>query len=221
VTPLKRALSLAGLDVEVDDDAQTRLEEFVELRAHWAQTHNLAGPQALASPWQSDVVDGLAVAVIMEPRLPLVDVGSGGGIPGLVVAAFAPDRVVLLVEPRAKRAAFLRTAAHALRLSQVTVVRDRWPLSRLQGPVQVVSRAVVSPLVWPSMALEGGTDVEGVIRMLAAERPTIQELEIERVRAVDYGSIHEGGRRVEYWSRIPVAHQSGSGGNEVSFDSSS
>jgi len=199
--PVDDALARAGLQVEVTDAAVRRLEAFIQLRADWAKTHNLAGPRALASPWQIDVVDGLAVFTVMAPSLPLVDVGAGGGIPGIIVAAMAPNQTVILVEPRAKRAAFLRTAVHALSLSKVRVLRSRWPLDHDLGPVQVVSRAVVSPESWPGLALQGGPNVEGVLRMLAADRPSVSHGDIELRRGVDYGAVIDGGRRVEYWGR--------------------
>jgi len=200
---LSKALARAGLAVEIDEGAADRLRRFVELRTDWAKTHNLAGPQALAEPWRIDVVDGLAVAQVLEPELPLVDVGAGGGIPGLVVAALDPQRPVFLVEPRAKRTAFLRTAAHRLSLANVRVLRARWPLPDSIGPAQVVSRAVVSPEQWPALALRGGESVEGVIRMLAAERPLVTLPALEMQRWVDYGTDSDGHRRVEFWARQP------------------
>ncbi len=198
---LSNALAHVGLDLEVKPDAAARLSDFIALRANWAKTHNLAGPVALAAPWRTDVVDGLAVCAVLDPSLPMVDVGAGGGIPGLIVAATEPDRPIFLVEPRAKRAAFLRTAVHSLGLANVTVVRARWPLDRPLGPVQVVSRAVVSPETWPALALEGGLEVQGVLRMLAAERPTVGALDIELERWVEYGAATQGPRRVAYWGR--------------------
>jgi 16S rRNA (guanine527-N7)-methyltransferase len=55
----------------------------------------------------------------------LVDLGSGGGVPGLVLAVSRPDLRVVLVESMAKRATFLREAVEALALADVTVVEDR------------------------------------------------------------------------------------------------
>lgn len=201
MNPLDEAIKSASLDVRVEPSAAKRLRAFVELRTKWSKTHNLAGPQALSAPWRIDVVDGLAVGAVMDPTLPLVDVGAGGGVPGLVVAALSPDLPVYLVEPRAKRAAFLRTAAHALDLVNVKVLRARWPLKRSVGPSQVVSRAVVSPARWPSLALEGGQDVVGVIRMLAAERPDMDATTLVCRKTLDYGRAIDGLRRVEYWAR--------------------
>jgi len=202
LSALRDALRGAGLSLEVHADAEARITRFLELRAHWARTHNLAGPRALSAPWRGDVIDGLAVSQVMAPGLPLVDVGAGGGVPGLVVAALDPARAVILVEPRAKRAAFLRTAAYALELSEVRVMRARWPLESSLGGHQVVSRAVVSPARWPSFALQGGPEVLGIIRMLAAHRPELEGLGVELRRAVDYTLDPDGDRRVEFWARV-------------------
>jgi len=73
--------------------------------------------------WERHILDSLAGAplVASEPPGSLVDVGSGGGLPGLVLALRDPDRVVHLIESHARRAGFLVAAATALDLSNVTV----------------------------------------------------------------------------------------------------
>ncbi|MCA9557260.1 MAG: class I SAM-dependent methyltransferase, partial [Myxococcales bacterium] len=125
---LERALERAALAFTPSDEAATRLAAFLELRARWSRTHNLSGPGSLDDPWSVDVVDGVAVARAASAELPLVDVGAGSGVPGLVVACLDPARPVAAVEPCTKRAALLRTAAQTLGLVGVRVERARWPI---------------------------------------------------------------------------------------------
>jgi 16S rRNA (guanine527-N7)-methyltransferase len=77
-----------------------------------------------------------------------VDVGAGAGAPGLPLALFSRGLTMTLVEPRAKRVAFLRTALGALQRLDVRIVRDR--SERLQtGSFDVaVSRATLGPDAW-------------------------------------------------------------------------
>lgn len=198
---LTALLRRSGLDWEVDAGSFARLRSFLELRNRWAETHNVGGPATRRDPWRTDVVDGVAVALALDPSLPLVDVGSGGGVPGLVIAAVWPDRAVLLVEPTAKRSAFLRTTARALGLDRVRVVRGRWPLP-LPAPAQLVSRAVVAPAAWPALAVAGGDPVRAFLRMLATERPPVTVPGFVRTAVVDYRGP-DAPRRVERWSRVP------------------
>lgn len=186
------------------DEGEARLEAFFELRRAWSKTHNVSGPRALADPWGADLVDGLAVAQVSPANNPLIDVGAGSGIPGLVVACVQPDRPVILVEPIAKRTAFLRSVATRLGLTSVRVERARWPIEVrgiADGRADVVSRAVVRPDTWPRLAVQGGTVVGGVIRMLAAQRPTCDLSGFVLAEAVDYRLGAQGDRRVERWAR--------------------
>lgn len=203
----------AGLPVELIDrwhseGAAERLAAFFEARRAWGGVHNLSGPRALHDPWGVDLVDGAAVAAICPPGRALVDVGAGSGVPGLVVACLEPDRPVFLVEPIAKRTAFLRSAAAQLGLKAVRVERGRWPLPGFaqrsglgDGAADVVSRAVVDPQDWPGLAAAGGPIVGGLIRMLAARRPPVTVPDFEAGRALDYDLGADGARRVERWVR--------------------
>ena len=199
----------AGLPVEPviawqSAGADTRLTDFFDLRARWASTHNLSGPRALGDPWGADLIDGLAAALVSPADRLLVDVGAGSGIPGLVVACVQPERPIVLVEPLAKRTAFLRSVTSRLGLSRVRVLRARWPAPLDQVETHgadVISRAVVDPAEWPSLAVRGGRVVGGVIRMLAARRPGFEPAGFTVDRAVDYDLGADGHRRIERWIR--------------------
>lgn len=199
-------LAAAGLSTAGFDEAGFgRLAAFFDARARWARTHNLSGPRALADPWAVDLIDGAAVAAVVPASERLVDVGAGSGVPGVVVACLDPGRSVVLVEPIAKRTAFLRGVLPLLGLTRVAVVRARWPVGGESaegwGPVQVVSRAVVDPAEWPALAVAGGEAVTGVVRMLAAKRPAFDLPGFVLAAAVDYSLGADGARRVERWCR--------------------
>lgn len=105
------------------------LAHYDELR-RWAPKVDLVGPAA-----GSEIVERhYAEALVALPWLPeascrLVDLGSGAGFPGLVLAAARPDFDVWLIEPRSRRAAFLAAAARRMRLSvRVLGVRVAAPL---------------------------------------------------------------------------------------------
>lgn len=184
--------------------AVERLRVFFDERCRWAGTHNLSGPRALDDPWGPDLIDGLAVALISPLEQMLVDVGAGSGIPGLVVACVQPDRPIVLVEPIAKRAAFLRSVVSRLGVRRVRVERARWPLDGLAASTEgadIVSRAVVDPADWPELAAKGGDIVGGVIRLLAARRPPCELDGFSRAAALDYDLGSSGPRRVERWAR--------------------
>lgn len=181
------------------------LQVFLELRAQWSKIHNLSGPDALRDPWSVDVPDALALEQLCEPGLALVDVGSGSGVPGLMVGLLRSDLTIHLVEPSAKRAAFLRHASTTLGLRHVRVERARWPLSSLEGPVQVTARAVFPVPEWPAVAVSGGPLVRTFFRHLAAERPPVPLADYVLSGAIDYPGPGTAGRRLERWTRVQPA----------------
>ena len=197
----------AGLNITLSIGQWKLLTAFLQLRSEWHGTHNLMGPMASEKGSDSDLLDAIAVSLVGPTKTPLVDVGAGGGVPGFMVSILQPEREVFLVEPRAKRAAFLRSAASRLQRKSVSVIRGRWPvdcqlLFESRTELEVVSRAVVSPEEWPSLATAPGAPVNSVIRMLAANRPSWQITGYKCTKTIEYFSAQGARRCVERWARI-------------------
>ena len=107
----------------------------------------------------------VADALVLAPRLPqgarVVDVGTGAGRPGLALALLRPDLRVTLVEPLAKRTAFLRTVLGAVGRVDITIERARGEaLAGRRAWDVAVSRATLAPAAWldvgASLAAPGG-----------------------------------------------------------------
>ena len=95
------------------------LERYADLLLKWNERINLT---AASSPY--DAVQHIAdceaiVSYVPSTARELVDVGSGGGLPAVVIAAARPELIVVAVEPIQKKHAFLRTAARELGLSNL------------------------------------------------------------------------------------------------------
>lgn len=100
------------------------LARYLDLLAAWAPRVNLTGALGAVRRVELLVDPVLPVLKALLPG-PLLDVGSGNGSPGLVVALLQPDRPVTLLEPRARRWAFLRDAARAAGRPDVEILRLR------------------------------------------------------------------------------------------------
>jgi 16S rRNA (guanine527-N7)-methyltransferase len=97
---------------------------FAELLAVEGERRGLLGPREYDRLWERHIMNSAAIV----PHLPagnLADVGSGAGLPGLVVASMEPDRPVTLIEPMERRTVWLRDSIAALGLENVRVVRAR------------------------------------------------------------------------------------------------
>ncbi len=127
-----------------------QLVRFFSLLLEWNRGINLTGADSLAVLASDHLPDSLALLALVPPGARVVDVGSGGGLPALPFAILRPDCALTLVEPRAKRAAFLRTAVRQLGLAvQVSGSRGE-DLAAGQPPVFEVamSRATFAPPAW-------------------------------------------------------------------------
>lgn len=100
---------------DVSRESRARLESFVKLLQTWQRRLNLIGPATVEDIWKRHVADALQLLPLIDSDVQrILDLGSGGGIPGLVMAiALMEERPVTvhLVESTGKKAAFLRQAA--------------------------------------------------------------------------------------------------------------
>lgn len=144
------ASGIAALGLSVDGPAQQQLLDYMALIQKWNKVYNLTAlrdPQEILS---HHVLDSLsAIAPLMrETRLfgeafSFLDVGSGGGLPGVVIAICCPNVSVTCVDAVSKKAAFVQQVAVSLRLGNLKGVHAR--VETLAGPFDVIgSRAFAS-----------------------------------------------------------------------------
>jgi 16S rRNA (guanine527-N7)-methyltransferase len=145
----------------------------------------LIGPRELDRLWERHLLNSAVLTELLTPDCHLVDVGSGAGLPGIPLAIIRPDITLTLVEPMARRVAWLREVITELALS-VEVVRGRAeedPVrERLSGQDIAVARAVAPlerlagwclPLLRPGgelLAIKGASAEEELARDAEAIR---------------------------------------------------
>ena len=105
-------------------DVYPRVEAFATLLADQGVLRGLIGPREVGRLWERHILNSAAVAPFLGDGT-IVDVGSGAGLPGLVIAAMVPHRQVILVEPMERRTTWLYEAAEVCGIDNVTVVRGR------------------------------------------------------------------------------------------------
>ena len=104
----------------------------------------LIGPLELPRLWSRHVINCALVAPLLSPGT-VGDVGSGAGLPGLVLAIARPDVNMVLIEPMERRVDWLVSEAKELGLSNVTVIRARAEETKLDWPLdQITARAVTA-----------------------------------------------------------------------------
>ncbi len=101
------------------------LEQYAALLASEGVLRGLIGPREVPRLWDRHLVNCGLLAPLIPEGARVADLGSGAGLPGLVLALARPDLEVTLIEPMARRVDFLTEACAALGADRVTVVRGR------------------------------------------------------------------------------------------------
>ena len=121
-------------------------EAYAELLAGPGVERGLLGPRETPRLWERHLLNCAGLTDLIEPGQTVLDLGSGAGLPGLVLAVLRSDITVVLVEPLQRRAAFLAEVVEQLGLTHVEVRRARAEELLGSVAVDVVTARAVAPL---------------------------------------------------------------------------
>jgi len=140
------ALSL----IRVSRETQERLDRFVELLEEWQAKTNLVAPSTLSNLWTRHVADSLQLLPLAPSARIWMDLGSGGGFPGVVIACALSESSgasVHLVERNSKKAAFLREALRVTSAPGIVHLSDiEDTVDRFAGRIDCVTARALAPL---------------------------------------------------------------------------
>jgi 16S rRNA (guanine527-N7)-methyltransferase len=177
-------------------------EAYAEMLADAGVERGLIGPREVPRLWERHLLNCALIAEAFEPGMNVCDVGSGAGLPGIVLAIARPDLHVTLLEPLLRRTTFLDEAVRQLGLENARVVRGRAEDQPWGGYDAVTARAVAPldrlarwalPMCRPNgrlIALKGATASEELdeqvdaLRRLGARRWCVREFVHGPARAV-------------------------------------
>ncbi|GAA4712657.1 16S rRNA (guanine527-N7)-methyltransferase [Promicromonospora umidemergens] len=183
-----------GETLGASDTVRAYLGEAYDGVAHYAEMlrgqgelRGLIGPREIPRIWERHILNSAAVVPYLPTSGTVADIGSGAGLPGVVVAAMRPELEVILVEPMERRTTWLTEVVSELELPNIQVKRGR--AEEFHGAFEVdavTSRAVaaLSKLVRMSMPL---VRVGGEMVILKG-RNVAQEIEPARKVLQKYGS---------------------------------
>jgi 16S rRNA (guanine527-N7)-methyltransferase len=183
----------------VSRETEARLDRYLDLLRQWQTKTNLVAPSTLPHLWTRHVADSLQLLRLAPSAKVWVDLGSGGGFPGVVLAcalAETPGARVHLVERNSKKAAFLREALRitsAPGIVHASGIEDI--VDRIEGPIDCVTARALAPLhqlIGLAQPLVG--------KGAKALFPKGQDIESELTEAT------------KYWNIRPLLHSSLTGG---------
>ncbi len=199
-TALESALvqGLIHLQRDLSANAIERLLRYLGELARWNQAYNLTAVSDPLEMVNRHLIDSLSVRPFLRGHL-IADVGTGAGLPGMVLAIAEPERKFMLIDSNGKKIRFLRHVVRTLGLTNIKIIQSRIEnLPPQPCPDEVVSRAL-APLPrmveWLKPWLEQGS------RLLAMKGPKA----IDEIRRVGHRyhahshRIHLGSVNVERW----------------------
>lgn len=176
-------------------------QRYVELLAGAGVERGLLGPREVPRLWTRHVLNCAAVASLVPSPGTLIDVGSGAGLPGVVLALLLPEVTVTLLERMGRRAAFLRECVAELGLANASVLQAQ--ASEVTGKIMadVVTARAVAPLAELAPLALGLVRPGGLVLAikgtsaaaeLAAARPVLRRLRVRDVSIVGAGDDRVG-----------------------------
>ena len=159
---------------EVFGDALGRTEEYARILVGAAVERGLLGPREVDRIWDRHLINCAVVAEVIPERARVVDIGSGAGLPGIVLGIVRPDIRMTLLEPLLRRTTFLNEAVATLGLDHVEVVRGRAEEYAGKLSADVVTARAVAPLerlaTWALPLLRPG----GALLALKGDRAAVE-----------------------------------------------
>ncbi len=118
-------------------------EKYGEILSTWGIERGLIGPKEGDRIWGRHIANCIPVTTLIPEGSSVADVGSGAGLPGIVIALARPDLKVTLIEPLQRRTTFLEEVVEVLGLP-ITVLRGK--SEAIKGSFDVVTARAVAPL---------------------------------------------------------------------------
>ncbi len=113
--------ALQEMKLNVSETEQAKLLEYLTMLIKWNSTYNLTAIRTEEKMLSYHILDSLSSVPFLPQQGSLLDVGSGGGMPGIVCAIMRPEQSVTLLDANHKKTTFLRQAVIELKLDNVTV----------------------------------------------------------------------------------------------------
>src|SRR5579872_1231645 len=138
---------MQDLRVDVSRETRDQLEALVHTLGRWQKAINLVGKSTVEDIWIRHILDSAQlVPLIPRQARQLADLGSGGGFPGLVLAALRPELQVILIESDARKGAFLGEAGRRMGLKN----QPKIVISRIEAAppaaADVITARALAPL---------------------------------------------------------------------------
>ena len=156
---------------KVNKEALTKLSEYLLLIKKWNKTRNLVSRKLTDHDLENHIIDCIALnEVISENNI--LDVGTGAGLPGVVIALLNPTKKVKLLDSNLKKISFLNHVKTKLTMKNVTIEHNRLEKCDLSQEKLIVCRAFTSPVELINMVRKKLPKKSTILMMISKDQET-------------------------------------------------
>ncbi|MBD3277959.1 MAG: hypothetical protein GF388_06655 [Candidatus Aegiribacteria sp.] len=186
---------LLTIGVEASTEQLNSMVTFSRLLPSRSEKINLIGPSEYRRLWRRHFLESAAYSLMLKSGRTVVDIGTGNGFPGIVLAILEYSTVLL--EPKRKKYLFLKWSVSRLGLKECTVLKKRIENFRATGRCQFTARAVAPPSVLIDSISAQGPDEWSLICRQPSAPPANSNL---KYMELSYPPLDRGGFLVQYRS---------------------
>ena len=174
---LKKLLHAGMVQLNIDERYHQKLWQYLELLSQWNKAYNLTAITDPRDMITHHVLDSLSVYPFIHGKT-IIDVGTGGGIPGMILAIVDPQRHYTLIDSVAKKTRFLNQARRQLALDNVTVITERVEnYSPEQSFDVIISRAFAHAEDFLQWTMHLGDENSGFLAMKGPRQENVEYMD--------------------------------------------
>ena len=127
------------LSIEINNEKKEKILTFINLALDFNKTHNIFSRSSEQEVFEKDVLDSYPITKFIDNKKTILDLGSGGGFPGLVIAIIKPNNNVYLLESNQKKAYFLRKIIDELDIKNGIVINENITKRNSLGTFDIIT----------------------------------------------------------------------------------
>ena len=169
---------------------QEKIEKYIELAIEFNKTHNIFVRKDKEEILDKDIFDCSPLIKIIEPNKSIVDLGSGGGLPGVLLSITNPKNQITLIESSHKKCYFLKSLIHRLELTNTKVINTTLTEKNDIGVFDIITARAFAPIEKIMRLTKNNTHKQSIYYLLKGkDKKTIEELKVINKKKHNYEII--------------------------------
>ena len=171
-------------------DEKEKIDQYIDLATTFNKTHNLFVRKDKEEIYNKDILDCLPITKLIEPNKTVADLGSGGGLPGILLSITKPRNKIILIESNQKKCYFLRSVVHTLDLKNTTILNKKLTKQNKLGVFDIITaRAFASIEKIIRLTTNNISEKSKYILLKGREEKTQEELKLLDTKKYRYEII--------------------------------